>query len=625
MFPRILSSGLVWLVSCSLFVQPISAAEAPPPADLPELKAAIAMILEEHGVPAVGIAMVNEDGPVWIGALGKSNLETDVEADERTLFRIGSTSKMFVALAVLKLVEEGRLSLDDTLAEWAPEIAFENPWEDSDPVRIVHLLEHTTGWDDIHLPEYAHNDPTPITLKQGLDFHPHSRVSRWKPGSRFSYCNAGPPAAAYVVEKVTGQGFEEYVNDNFFKPMGMETMSYRQTPEVLKRGATLYTGGTKPEDYWHIIMRPAGSINASSRDMARFLDFFLQRGRADGRQLISETSLTRMETAVSTGGALAGQQIGYGLHNYSSGHGQWVYREHNGGVNGGLTEFAYLPEAGVGHAIMINSDSGAGLLAISELIRDFETRNLPTITFEKEREVSARNREIEGYYHPINSRQEISYFLDRLFSVQKLWFAGDRLARKALLADDVTYYYPVSEELYKSEETGRISLVRTTDPLAGEVIHSGLSTLVPISGFLVFLSLGLSALWGLMIVSSLVFFLVWIVRLLRGNIQGGATIRVRLWPLLASVSVIGFVALFAYGYGDPFRLLGQVTWVSLGIMTLSLTFAIFAFLGAYTSFRERKTPMNRIAYWHSTLSSLVHTIAAVYFLYFGVIGVMVWA
>ena len=136
---------------------------------------------------------VDESGPLWVGSLGKANLESAVGADEETMYRIGSTSKMFVALAVLQLVEQGRLSLDDRLADLAPEIEFENRWEDSDPVRLVHLLEHTTGWDDIHLPEYAHNDPTPATLKEGLDFHPHSRESRWVPGSP---CTTGRPRTA---------------------------------------------------------------------------------------------------------------------------------------------------------------------------------------------------------------------------------------------------------------------------------------------------------------------------------------------------------------------------------------------------------------------------------------------
>jgi len=219
--------------ACLLLAAPVVAEEdEPKPATLEELQAAIAALVEENELPAVGIAMVNETGPVWVGAMGKANLEDDIDADADSMFRIGSTSKMFVALSVLKLVEEGRLSLDDKVADLAPDVEFENQWQDADPVRLVHLLEHTTGWDDIHLPEYAHNNPAPATLKQGLDFHPHSRTSRWKPGSRMSYCNAGPPVAAYIVEKITGQDFESYVQQNFFAPMGMDTMTYRLSTDV---------------------------------------------------------------------------------------------------------------------------------------------------------------------------------------------------------------------------------------------------------------------------------------------------------------------------------------------------------------------------------------------------------
>ena len=598
--------------------------ETEKPANLEELKAAIATVIETNKVPAVSIVMADKNGPVWVGAMGKANLENDIEASENTMFRIGSTSKMFVALAILKLVEEGRLSLDDELSDLAPEVGYENQWEATDPIRIVHLLEHTTGWDDLHLMEYAHNDPTPASLKQGLDFHPHSRISRWKPGSRYSYCNSGPPVAAYVIEKVTGQDFEDYVIENFFEPMGMETMSYLLTDDVVKQGATLYSNGNKPEKYWHIIMRPAGSINASAKDMLLFLNFYLQRGAVNGQQLVSQASLQRMETAASTPAYDAGQQVGYGLHNYTSSYEHWVYREHNGGVNGGLTELAYLPEAGLGHVIMINSDNGTAFREISKLIRGYETRNLPPPEVLKELGVTDQHRAIEGLYHGINPRQNISYFMDRILNIQKLWFDGDRLATKGLFDDEASYFFPVGDRQYKSEKTGLVSLVLAVDPLAGEVVYSGFDVLKPISTWLAYLSLVISALWAVLIASSLLFFLVWIVRKLRGKIQSGATIRVRLWPLLASVSVTGFVGLALLGFKDPFGLMGQPTLVSVGMMVLSISFAICAALGMYTSISERQAEMNRVAYWHSSLSSFVHLIVAIYLLWFGIIGVMVW-
>jgi len=595
------------------------------PTTLEELKTAVAEVRVEHDVPAVGIALVGPDGPVWIDAIGKADLERDVDGDADTMFRIGSTSKMFVALAVLRLVEQGRLSLDDRVAELAPEIAFRNRWAATDPVRVVHLLEHTTGWDDLHLPEYAHSDPTPATLREGLDFHPHSRVSRWKPGSRMAYCNAGPPVAAYIVEKLTGQDFEDYVREQFFEPLGMETMTYRLSEAYTEHGATLYANGNQPQDYWHIIMRPSGSINASPRDMARFLRFFLDRGRAGGRPLVSETSLQRMERAESTAGARAGLETGYGLHNYSSRHEHWVYREHGGGVNGGLTNFAYLPEAGAGHAIMINSDNGAALREITRLVRAWQTRELTPPTVQGERELTAKDRELAGYHQPINPRQAMGYFIERIAGVQKIGIEDGRLVREPVLDGEPTVYVPVDENRFRHAETGRIALVRAEDPLAGPVIHAGTVVLKPVSGLRVFTQFAVVALWAALLVSSILFFPVWGVRRLRGRIAPGGATRVRVWPLLAAISVVAFVGLVRLGFEDPFARLGAPTPVSVGILLMTLAFALFTLLGLHCAWNARNVPMNRVAYWHSTVATLLNFVVASYLLLNGVIGLMTWA
>ena len=596
------------------------------PATLDELKSAVAGVLEEFEVPAVGIALVDQDGPLWVGSLGKANMESAVDADEETMYRIGSTSKMFVALSVLQLVEQGRLSLDDRVADLAPEIEFENRWEDSDPVRVAHLLEHTTGWDDIHLPEYAHNDPTPATLKEGLDYHPHSRITRWKPGTRFSYCNAGPPVAAYIVQKITGQDFETYVQENFFDPMGMQTMTYRLNSDMTEHGATLYNNGNQPQDYWHIIMRPSGSINASPADMAKFVQFYLDRGRVDGVPLVSEASLQRMERAETTSGARAGLEVGYGLHNYSTAHEQFVFRAHNGGVNGGLTELAYLPQAGVGHAIMINSGDGEAMREIIRLVRAFETRNLVPPVVETQDEVTDKHRSIEGYYYPINPRQQISFFMDRILQVQRLEFREGRLALlRSVLDDEPDWYLPVDADHYRSAETGLVSLVSANDPQAGAVIHRGTQVLKPIGAVQVFTQFGVAALWGLFIATSILFFPVWGVRRLRGKIPSGAAIRIRMWPFLAALSVVVFIGMFVIGFRDPFNLLGTPNIVSVTILVSTLTFALFTLMGLSCAWGARRLPINRVAYWHSATGSVLHLVVGIYLLFHGIIGLMTWA
>ncbi len=588
-----------------------------------ELLEAINDVLEEHDTPGVAIAIVNEDGPEYIGALGKANVENDIAADADTLFRIGSTSKMFVALAVLQLVEEGRLSLDDRLADLAPEIEFENPWEETHPVRVVHLLEHTTGWDDIHLPEYAHNDPTPATLKEGLDYHPHSRRSRWQPGTRTSYCNAGPPVAAYIVQKVTGQDFEDYVQQNFFTPLGMSGASYRRSEAVQERGATLYTNG-EPVEYWHILMRPSGAINASAADMARFLQLFLGRGTVDGVQYVAAESIDRMEIPTTTDGARAGLEVGYGLNNYTSRHEHWVYQSHNGGVEGGLTEFAYLPDANRGYAFMINSGSGAAYLEISKLIRNYQTRDLEEPEIPAAVPITGTEPNIEGLYHPINSRQQVGYFMDRVLGVSRLSMQEGELIRKPLVGGEASEYLPAGDGKFRSPDSGRVVIAQTTDPLVGPVVHMGTLVYRPVSPLVAYGQLTIALLWLVSIVTSFMYFVVWGVRKWRGKVPAGPSTRIRVWPLLAGVSIVAFAVLFAVGMGDVFNRLGKPTAISVAVMLASVAFAVFAVLSAWTAFRERNAEMNRVNYWYCTTSSGLHLVVAVYLAWFGIIGIQTW-
>ncbi len=594
------------------------------PSNIEELKTAIAKLIEERKVPAVAIAMIDATGPIWIGALGEKNLKNHSVADENTLFRIGSTSKMFVALSVLKLVEQGKLSLSDKLSDLAPDLVFTNQWSQTDPILVAHLLEHTTGWDDIHLPEYAHNDPTPVTLKQGLDFHPHSRISRWKPGSRMSYCNSGPPVAAYIVEKITGQNFEEYVQENFFDPIGMSTATYFLNDNVKSHGVTSYDNGNQPQEYWHLLVRPSGSINASVLDMSKFLQFYINRGSVMGKQLISKASLIRMETAKTTSASEAGQESGYGLNNYSSPHSSWIYRAHDGGVNGGLTELAYLPSANLGHVIMINSGDATTFKAISKLIRNYETRNLSAVTVSNDIEVTNEYKNIEGLYYPINSRQETIHFINRIVNIERLRFDGKELVRQRLLGGEPKYYYPISPDLYQSKSTGMISLSKAVDPLVGEVIHANNTVLLRTNGIIAYSQIAIGGLWLLVMVSSVLFLLVWGVRRLKKKIPNGATIKIRLWPLLASLSIIFLIFLFIKGSSKPFESFGDPTVYSIGIMLSTLAFGLFSILGVYTSMKERSSKMNKGVYWYSTVSSFIHLIVAIYLFYYGVIGLMLW-
>jgi CubicO group peptidase (beta-lactamase class C family) len=273
------------------------------------------------------------------------------------------------------LRDQGKLSLDDPVHKLVPEVWFENPWEATDPVRVVDLLEHTTGWDDMHLREYAKDWPGTMGLREALDYDHHSRISRWRPGTRMSYCNSGPPVAAYIVEKITGQKFEDFVQQNLFGPIGMKTATYFQpTPEATT--ILYHDDGKTPYGYWNILLRPAGSINASAKDMAAYVQFYLNRGAVNGKQIVPAADIDRMESPTSTWAAKDGLKYGYGLGNYWSVQDGFVYHGHNGGVEGGITEMAYMPDYGVGYFYSINSGNGDAFDKVGKAIRDYVTRNL---------------------------------------------------------------------------------------------------------------------------------------------------------------------------------------------------------------------------------------------------------
>ena len=283
----------LFLLAVACFAQSPKPAATPPAQSIAELQKQLETILKDTHTPGVSVAIVHRTGPEWIAGLGLSDVATNRATTPDTLFRIGSTSKAFASLSILKLANEGKLSLSDSVRKLAPEVWFANPWESSDPVLVVDLLEHTTGWDDMHLREYAKDAPD-MSLHDALDYDHHSRVSRWRPGTRMSYCNSGPAVAAYIVEKISGQRFEDYVAQNFFQPIGMKTATY-----LLPTSGTLtslyHPDGKTPYPYWNIIYRPAGSINASANDMAAYVQFYLNRGLSNGLEVIPSASIDRMK------------------------------------------------------------------------------------------------------------------------------------------------------------------------------------------------------------------------------------------------------------------------------------------------------------------------------------------
>lgn len=619
--------SLVQIIFLSFFFSLSSFGQAETTSDsirtIPDLQKEIEKVLEDSGTAAVGLALVQGDSTIWVAGLGKANIEKDVEATEKTMFRIGSTSKMFVSLAILKLQEEGKINLKEKVYDLIPEIGFENPWRKTSPILVEHLLEHTTGWDDMHLTEYALNKPE-LSLKEGLDFHPHSRKSRWMPGTRMAYCNSGPPVAAYIVEKITGQTFEDYIKENFFSPMGMKNSTYFESNLYEQLGATLYIDN-EPQPYWNIAVRPSGAINASTKDMVNLIKFFVGRGRINGLQLINESSLKRMETPSSTLGAKAGLEDGYGLSNYSTSYKSFTYQGHNGGVNGGLTDFAYLPNHKVGYVVMINSDDGSSLSRITNLIRDFQTANLASDKRGYSSVDADSDSTIDGYYISVNPRSEMATFIDQIMNVMTIRSGKNFLKFKGLFGGNTKIFERLADGKYVSSENGRIALVKVLDPLEGEVIHVNTSVLKRISPIRVYTQNIVGILWIIYLLGVLVAGTIWFLGYLFGKISKRRHVNTYFWPYLTSLLFFLVFVFFMAGSSNPFESLGKPSFVSLGIMILTICIPVVAILSIVTLIKNRNLKITRHVYWHFTILAGLNFVVTCYLMWNGFIGIRVWA
>jgi CubicO group peptidase (beta-lactamase class C family) len=603
--------------------------EKPKPAQSSaELQQQLEKVLKDTHTPGMSAAIVHRDGPEWVAGLGKADVASNRATTADTLFRIGSTSKAFVALSVLILANRGKLSLDDPVHKLAPEVWFENRWEATDPVRVVHLLEHTTGWDDMHLREYAKDWPGTMGLREALDYDHHSRISRWPPGTRMAYCNSGPPVAAYIVEKITGQRFEDFVEHNLFRPIGMKTASYFQP--AADAATTLYhDDGKTPYPYWNILFRPAGSINASASDMAAYVQFYLNRGAVNGKQIVPASDIDRMENPTTTWAAKDGMKAGYGLSNYWSIEDGFVYHGHNGGVNGGLTEMAYMPDYGVGYFFSINSGNGDAFEKVARAIRAYITNQLQKPAVPAVASLSPSATEYAGWYEPDSPRNELTRFMERLAGINWIHFKDSKLVLTGLGGNE--RFVPVSGRqfryLSKKDPPQPVpTLVLLTPNAEGRFVQAGImTTMKRIPAWLALGEIVVTAFVALAVVSIAVYAPFWILGGLSKRRRRPAERAMRAWPLIAVLSLAAFVGIFIVCGDDLVERLGNLTGWSAVLFLLTVVYAVAVVMSAVSSWRVPTGAVRSGVRRFSIVVSVALVIAAAYLGYWGIIGLRTWA
>jgi CubicO group peptidase (beta-lactamase class C family) len=240
--------------------------------------------LARSDVAGAVVVVVADGVPVLTKGYGFADVEKRIRVDARTLFRPASISKLFTSLAVMQLVEQGKLDLDADVNGYIDFLVAE---PGSGRVTLRQLLTHRAGFGE-RLRDLTHANGAPIPLAEFVRSHLPRRERA--PDRSPSYSNYGLALAGYIVERTAGVPFERYVADHIFAPLGMERATFEQPlpaplSPLMSRGYQVGSG--KPGPFEVVNDAPAGALTASGDAMARFLGMLLAGGELDGVRVIS--------------------------------------------------------------------------------------------------------------------------------------------------------------------------------------------------------------------------------------------------------------------------------------------------------------------------------------------------
>lgn len=594
-------------------------------ADLRDFQQRAAEILEVNDVPGAGIALVKNGEVLWAGGIGYADYAEGRYVLSTTRFRVGSITKMFTALAVLQLVEEGRFSLDDPVRELAPEIPIENPWHANHPVRIAHLLEHTAGFDDMHFRHMNSDDALPDSLRPMIEDLAHELRMRWQPGVKYSYSNPGYAVAGYLVEKYSGQPFHRYIDTRVLAPLGMARTGWGtgSDDDIAQGYTTTRGGGLREVPPRAIQLYPAGELSASPQDLARLVRLFLQRGEIDGARLIGDESLTRMETSLTSRAARHGLASGYGLANATSVREGFRLHGHNGGLDGFIAELAYSIEHDFGYAVLLNRADPGTLKALGDLATQFLARDIvPVEPGTLDAPGAAIPRGIAGCYRMSNSRNEILHGLEWLVQVTCAQAEGERVLLRHPLLPPVAVFLPAGGGLLRETHEPWPSAVFMHDEAMPDALEWSGIYFERSHRAAVTLPLAVACLALLLMLSSIAFAPVWLLRRKFGALKRAPALSARVWPLAASVL---FMLTMLCALRLELSLLDSVNPVTMGIFAGGLAFALTSLFALYRVMRTWHAGIHPLARWHSLCVALACVAVTLYLVYWKLVPLRLWA
>jgi CubicO group peptidase (beta-lactamase class C family) len=402
--------------------------------------------LRRDDLAGATVAVVKDGKLLFARGYGYADVEDKKPVvAEKTLFRVGSISKLFTWTAVMQMVEQGKVRLDADVNQY---LDFTIPATYPEPITLRRLMTHTAGFEDTYKDVFVSTAEEFQPL--GIYLRAHLPRRMFPPGTVPSYSNYGAALAGYIVQRVSGRPFEEYVQNSIFRPLGMTQSTFVQPlPRCLQpKLATGYGIASSPPLALQFVQTgPAGGLSTSATDIARFMIAHLQNGQfADAHILKPETAQlmhARQFSAAQTTNGMA-----FGFYERSVNNHRVI--GHAGDLNGFHSDLYLILDANVGLFISYNSAGDRNYIDRKEVWQTFLSRYFPYDPPSPPTVISAvtDSNRVRGVY--ISSRR-----------------SNDSIMKPEMIADDIVVSATPEGLIQIDQEkefNGRLTLWREVGP-----------------------------------------------------------------------------------------------------------------------------------------------------------------
>ena len=434
------------------------------------LDAIIPLQLAREDIAGATVAIVKDGKLFFAKGYGHADVEQKrrVSAEE-TLFRPGSISKLFTWTAVMQMIEQGKLDLDRDVNEY---LDFKIPEAFGKPITLKNLLTHTPGFEEQIKDLFAYEGESP-NLGEYLKNHIPARI--YPPGAVPAYSNYGTALAGYIVERASGQPFNEYIEQHIFQPLGMTHSTFAQPlpPELAQNMSKGYKLASDDDMDFEIIGPfPAGSMSGTATDMAKFMAAHLQNGQ------LGDARILRPETAQLMHSRLfaldpAAKAMAHGFYEETR-NGRRIIG-HGGDTVAFHSDLHLIPDAGFGFFISYNSagrgqSSPRAILWEAFLDRYFPNQQPETPTLESAKQdaqavsgtYKSSRRPEKSFFNAISliSGTTVSAAEDGTITVDSMLGANGKPKRWREIEPMIFQEVDGQEKLiFKPDETGQMQMI----------------------------------------------------------------------------------------------------------------------------------------------------------------------